>query len=73
MKIKSRITVRPKQDVLNNAIKQGLISKIKNNNYKYLYSKYYKLENKWYDVFMNLDSSEYESVEVEIWTTEEKE
>jgi|TARA_S200002703_G_scaffold147973_1_gene144248 hypothetical protein len=73
MKIKSRITVRPKQDVLNNAIKQGLISKIKVNNYKYLYSKYYKLENKWYDVFMNLDSSEYESVEVEIWTTEEKE
>ena len=49
MKIKSRITVRSEEEAINNAIKQGLMKD--SNNHKYLYSKLYKLDNEWHDIF----------------------
>jgi hypothetical protein len=65
MKIKSRITVRSEEEAINNAIKQGLMKD--SNNHKYLYSKLYKLDNEWHDIFLNLSTNHNESVRVEKW------
>ena len=67
-----KITVRKKELATNNAIKQGLMKK-NPDNYKYLYTKYYNLDNTHHDIFLNKETGHYESVRVELWATEEEE
>jgi len=66
-----KITVRDKELATNNARNKGLMKN--SDNYKYLYTKYYNLENTYYDIFLNKTTGDYESVEVELWNTDEQE
>ena len=67
-----KITVRKKELATNNAIKQGLMKK-NPDNYKYLYTKYYNLDNTHHDIFLNKTTGDYESIMVEPWNTDEQE
>lgn len=68
---KERITVRPENKAINNAINQGLMSNPAD--YRYLYTKCFKPNNIWYDIFLNLNTNYEESVRVEIWAEEIRE
>jgi len=68
MKKNERITVRPEHKALNNLMNRG-----RNNiaDYRYLYTQYFPLESKWYDIFLNLNSNHYENYLVETWAEQD--
>ena len=65
-----KITVRDKELAIHNAMNQGLIKNL--DSHKYLYTKYYNLDDTHHDIFLNKDTGHYESVRVELWATQEE-
>ena len=71
LKLRESIKVRNEAEAINNAINQG---QMKNPaDYRYMFTKKYKLDNEWHDIFINLNTGHKESVRVEKWITEDKE
>lgn len=70
MEKSERRKVRNEGEAIKNAIKQGVMNNPAD--FRYLWTKCYRPDNVWFDVFLNLNTGHLEACKVELWI-EEKE